>query len=323
MPGAPDLGLLAQTLGSDDAFDAAGVELRPSGGDVHTAAGARSEFLVYVARPDPLPGALGLVQEAHLLERLGDAGVPAPAPVGSQPVMLGEVEGLVVSPPPGLLLADRLPPRYPRTPSTRQDISIALVDTLVRIHDAVEPPADLPVRSNAELVETLQQLLDAVEGRSLEGLGEHLEQLRTTAPEAERRALLHGDFRLGNLRYDPEDPSHVTGVMGWDLACVGDPLTDLGYLLACWPEQPDEPAVLAHGGALTCDDGFFSRATVTHEYAARCGSDLRALRWYTSYGYARLAVLSECERILSNRSIPVRHDDDPVRELARLSAASL
>src|SRR5262249_60610263 len=65
--------------------------------------------------------------------------------------------------------------------------------------------------------------------------------LEAARPAATRWALVHGDFRMGNLMVGA---AGLTGVLDWELAHVGDPVEDLGWL--CVPAwrftRPDRPA---------------------------------------------------------------------------------
>lgn len=59
------------------------------------------------------------------------------------------------------------------------------------------------------------------------------------APDDPATALVHGDFRPGNLLYADASTPRVTGVLDWETATLGDPLTDLGYLLLRWRDEGD------------------------------------------------------------------------------------
>ena len=58
---------------------------------------------------------------------------------------------------------------------------------------------------------------------------------------------MHGDFRLGNTIFAPRRPARLEAVLDWEMATIGDPLADLGYLCMMWTEagDPDERAARA------------------------------------------------------------------------------
>ena len=56
---------------------------------------------------------------------------------------------------------------------------------------------------------------------------------------------MHGDYRLGNTMYAPGAPAHLTAVLDWEMATIGDPLADLGYLCMMWSEPATRRAACA------------------------------------------------------------------------------
>ena len=110
-------------------------------------------------------------------------------------------------------------------------------------------------------------------------------------PATQRATVVHGDFRLDNLLVRP-DRWDVAAVLDWEMATLGDPLTDLGLLLVYWGNEStralgsitDMPAAVP---------GFPSGAELAQRYAGSTGLDLAALPWYVAFGCFKLAVILE------------------------------
>jgi aminoglycoside phosphotransferase (APT) family kinase protein len=105
-----------------------------------------------------------------------------------------------------------------------------------------------------------------------------------------RPAIVHGDFKLDNLMLDAADPARLVAVFDWEMSALGDPLVDLGILLAYWvpnapPEQRDALTTV------TTLPGWFTRDEVVDRYAARSGRDLSTLRFFEVFALFKIAVV--------------------------------
>jgi aminoglycoside phosphotransferase (APT) family kinase protein len=107
--------------------------------------------------------------------------------------------------------------------------------------------------------------------------------------------LVHGDYRLGNLALDPDDPGRIVAVFDWEMATLGDPLADLGYTLIYWGEEGDSPEERIPGTfqAVTAKPGFLTRQQLADEYARRSGIDVAHIDFYRVLALYKLAVISE------------------------------
>jgi aminoglycoside phosphotransferase (APT) family kinase protein len=83
----------------------------------------------------------------------------------------------------------------------------------------------------------------------------------------------------------------VAAVLDWELATIGDPLFDVGYFLASWPEEGEPLTPTAALGTAVLEPGYPRRTELAERYAARTGRDLSNLRWYTTLALWKLAVL--------------------------------
>jgi aminoglycoside phosphotransferase (APT) family kinase protein len=137
--------------------------------------------------------------------------------------------------------------------------------------------------------------LDASRSRDLPGVEELRSRLADTVPASDPgAAVVHGDYRLDNLVVGPPsapDAYRVRAVLDWEMATLGDPLADLGLLVAYWDGLGRLPAssVAALGPAAGLPEG----PVLVAEYAARSGRDVSALPWYVAFGYFKIAVILE------------------------------
>jgi aminoglycoside phosphotransferase (APT) family kinase protein len=116
------------------------------------------------------------------------------------------------------------------------------------------------------------------------------ELLVAAAPEQQGVAIVHGDYRLDNTVIG--DDGKVQAVLDWELCTLGDPLADVGILLAYWTDR-DEGGGVPGMGAATTAPGFPSRAELAELYAARSPLDLSVLPYYVAFAYWKLACIVE------------------------------
>lgn len=105
-------------------------------------------------------------------------------------------------------------------------------------------------------------------------------------PASEVR-IAHGDYRMGNLSVGPD--GRVRAVFDWELATLGDPLADLGWLIASWarPGDPDPPMLA--GPSLV--DGYAEASELVERYAQRSGRDVSDLDFYVAFARWRSACI--------------------------------
>jgi aminoglycoside phosphotransferase (APT) family kinase protein len=79
-------------------------------------------------------------------------------------------------------------------------------------------------------------------------------------------------------------------IFDWELATIGDPLADVGYLVATWAEPGDDSGLF---GGVTSEGGFPSREALVARYEAGSGRSMSSLRWYTTLALWKAAVFLE------------------------------
>jgi aminoglycoside phosphotransferase (APT) family kinase protein len=115
------------------------------------------------------------------------------------------------------------------------------------------------------------------------------EWLLANLPESPRAALVHNDWRLDNMAIAPDDPGRCVAVYDWDMCTEGDPLCDLGTLLALWSDRGESMA--GTNPMPTQSEGFMSRGEAVAFYAARSGLDTGAVSYYEVFGSFKMAVV--------------------------------
>jgi len=231
---APDLDALARVV---ERFVGEAVQIdglrRCSGGASREtwaldARDAHRQIHPLVLRRDPSgqTGATGRGTEYAVLAAAGEAGVPAP----TVRARLERDDGLGA----GFLMdridGETIPRRILREPAfapARPLLAAQCGSIAARIH-AVDPATlpELPVMTARDQLDQQRSLLDAFdEPHPALELG--LRWLDERVPDATEPALVHGDFRNGNFVIGPDG---IRAVLDWELAHLGDPIEDLGWL---------------------------------------------------------------------------------------------
>jgi aminoglycoside phosphotransferase (APT) family kinase protein len=259
-------------------------------------------------RPPLPPSAHDMVREAFVQRALGSAGarVPEILAVCEDESVLG-VPFYVMSFVEGDVASDAVPPALD-SHVERGRIADELVDALVEIHAADWIAAGLegfgkPTGYLERQVRRFSGLWEVNATRELPLVGEVAAWLDAERPESGPATVVHGDYRLGNVVFSASAPARLAAVLDWELATIGDPLADVGYLLSTWEGSP-----LALT-PVTRLEGFPDREGLAVRYAERSGRSVRDLGWYEALALWKSAVF--CEAIYGRYLRGERGADDP------------
>lgn len=259
---------------------------------------------------DLLASAHDVAREYRVLRALRDTDVPVPVvhalcedpAVSDVPLMvMSYVDGLVLD---GPADAENLGERQ------RHAVGKNLVGALARIH-AVDLDATGLTTLASHKPYAARQLRrwagqwELSKMRELPDLDDLTRRLQEAAPEPGEIVLVHGDCHPRNIIIDPQDGA-VKAVLDWELCSLGDPLADIGTVMAYWP-QPGDPETVRSD--VTMGPGFATRAELLDEYARLTGRDVSAAPFWTALGVWKLAIIME--------GVRRRQSDDPRNLSAR------
>jgi aminoglycoside phosphotransferase (APT) family kinase protein len=244
------------------------------------------------------PRASNMEREHRVLRALERTGVPHAEAVAycdstdvtGVPFLVMEwVEGFPGRPP--------LPPAFDDE-SAVAELSYALVDALVDLRRVDWQAAGLDGFGKPEgfldrqVARWLGQL-KLYQSRSIAHLDEVAGWLSSNMPEARPIALMHGDFAPGNVLFAPQRPGRVAAVVDWEQSTIGDPLLDLGWLLALWTQPDDDDFDGAHSARLSHLPGAPTRGALLRRYEQRWGAPVERLDYYQGLALFKLAVVLE------------------------------
>lgn len=194
----------------------------------------------------------------------------------------------------GVVVWDHVPGAMDGAPDAGQRIGLAVADALADLHE-VDPAAvglDRLGRPDGYLERQVEGWNRRWEAVAEPGKGVVVragEQLARSLPDRPSGSIIHNDFKIDNCQFDGVDPNRVISVFDWDMATLGDPLSDLGTLLNYWPDEAGGPMAIGFLDGL----GLPSKAEMIERYAMRRGLTLSRddLRWYEAFGCWKTAII--------------------------------
>ncbi len=221
----------------------------------------------------------------------------------------------------GQVIRTELPEEWRGDPDAHARIGHELVDALTELHNIEwrETPLETIGKGKGYMERQVERWTDQWERtrprtdevRDVPDLDWLAEWLSDGLPETQQITVVHGDYKLDNVVFDGSPPE-LTGILDWEMATLGDPLADLGWMLGFW-RDPGDPTqdILPVEPRFTEQPGFPNRAQLIERYEQATGLEARELEWYVAFNVWKLAILLEGSyaRHLSGKT------DDPFFEL--------
>lgn len=242
------------------------------------------------------PSASDTKREWRILRALEGTEVPHPTPrllcedpgvIGSIFMIMDVVEGFT----PGF----ELPPPFDSDRGLRRGLAMAYVDgcaALSKVDWAGQGLAGLGKPENflERQVSRWTAQLDGYRTRPLPEFDFVAAWLGTNRPEMSTAALMHGDYSPFNVMVAPDPPPRLAAIVDWDTGTIGDPLLDIGHLLARWTEPGEESVIGVQAGGVEC---YPTRTEMAARYEEQTGRDMGALAYYETLALFKLAVILE------------------------------
>jgi len=246
-------------------------------------------------------------REQRVLAALAGSDVPHPrfiAGCTDETVMNGAVFYLM-DPVDGFNATVGLPALHAGDPAMMHEMGLQAADAVARLgavdHEAVgladfgRPDGFLErqvARWQSELDSYSQ--IDGYPGPEIPGVDEVAGWLDAHRPQSWRPGIMHGDYHLANVLFAPDGP-RLAAIVDWEMCTIGDPLLDLGWLLATWPQSQGGDDVMASvvTGAMGGASGLPGPDELVAHYAERSDRDTSSIDWYTVLACYKLGIVLE------------------------------
>ncbi|PJE06695.1 MAG: phosphotransferase family protein [Mycobacterium sp.] len=243
-----------------------------------------------------------ILRETRVLAALSGSDVPHPRLIATceDTGVLGDAVFYLMEPIDGFNAGEGLPPLHAGNPEVRYGMGLSMADALARLgavdHVAVGladfgKPDGFLERQVPRWLSELEsyQEYDGYPGPDIPGIVEVSGWLERHRPTQWTPGIMHGDYHAANVMFSRTGPD-VVAIVDWEMCTIGDPLLDLGWLLATW-RQDDGSSVFSH--ALGGTDGLASTDDLLERYAANTSRDLSNIAWYTVLACFKLGIVIE------------------------------
>jgi aminoglycoside phosphotransferase (APT) family kinase protein len=242
-------------------------------------------------------------REARVLAAIADTPVPHPRLIAACPEtdVLG-VAFYLMEPVEGFNPTLGLPAYHRSDPAIRRAMGFSLVDSVAALGRVDYRDVGLEGFGRPEgylerqVVRWRSQLegysaFAGYRGAEIPGVDDVARWLDDNRPADFCPGIIHGDYHLANVMYR-SDAAELAAIVDWELSTIGDPLLDLGWLLATWP-APDAPSAAAVGAAIQPWDGFPKAEELVARYAEGSQRDVSQIGWYEVLACYKLGIILE------------------------------
>lgn len=193
----------------------------------------------------------------------------------------------------GVVINEILPESYGHSAVVGPAISNSIINSLIELQQVDYKKASLmdigkPDGYLERQVRSWMKRYSMYKTNEISGVVELESWLLRHIPKTADTTIVHNDFKLNNLVLDPYDPNVVNGVLDWELATIGDPMSDFGAVLTYWGEPRDPDIGIS---VVTNQPGFLSRREMAELYAKVSGRDITNINYYVAFGFYKLAVI--------------------------------
>ena len=242
-----------------------------------------------------------LRREMRVLGALSGTAVPHPELIAACPeeTVLGGAVFYLMEPVDGFNATLERPGPYVSSPALRHGMGLAMADALADLGAVGHEAAGLGDfgRPHGFLERQVPRWLaeldsyaghDGYPGPDIPGVEAVAGWLAERVPQRWSPGILHGDYHLANVLFSRSEAS-VEAIVDWEMSTIGDPLLDLGWLLATWPGTRP---MLGWGGLATAGD-LATEEEIVARYAARSGRDVSEIGWYAVLACFKLGIVLE------------------------------
>jgi len=268
-----------------------------------------------------LPTAHDVLREYRVLAALQQTPVPVPrvyascddnSYIGAPFYLMEYMRGKVIRA--GLIPSDEK--SFADTPGKRRAVSEGMIDLLVALQAVDWRGAGLEGfgRPDGYIERQLRRWIGQLEKtlpltRPLPVMAQIEQWLKAHMPQAQPSTIVHGDFKLDNVMWDPNsDSPRAIALFDWEMSTIGDPLADLGWMVTYWTDPADSEIRRSVVSSMDPEPGYYHRQEMVELYEKKSGRAMRDFAFYQIFSLFKLAIILEgsYSRYLSGQA------DDPM-----------
>ncbi|HNA50228.1 MAG TPA: phosphotransferase family protein [Mycobacterium sp.] len=243
-----------------------------------------------------------ILRETKVLHALAGTDVPHPRLIAvcEDTSVLGDAVFYLMEPVDGFNAGSGLPALHAGDAGIRHEMGLSMADAVARLGAVDHVAVGLADFGKADgfldrqVPRWLSELesysgIEAYPGPDIGDVPAVARWLQQNQPETWTPGIMHGDYHAANVMFSPTGPE-VVAIVDWEMCTIGDPLLDLGWMLATWYDPGHDSVltnVLMDAGNLATPDELVAR------YAQNTTRDLTHIDWYTVLACFKLGIILE------------------------------